>query len=153
MKSRRQQALLHIIQTRDVRSQEQLQALLKGRGFDVTQATISRDINELGLLKSPVRNSTGRPSSKYKLQTDGVASGSRLHRFVNELVESIAVSGMFIVIKTPPRCALVVGSEIDKAAWPEVLGTITGDDTIFCIGSSPAAAKKAARQLNAMKDH
>ena len=151
MKTKRQQALLHIIQTRDVRSQEQLQALLKGRGFDVTQATVSRDINELGVTKSPRKVSAGRSSSKYTLHSDGVASASRLHRFVNELVESVVPNGMFVVIKTPPHCALVVGSELDKAAWPEILGTITGDDTIFCICGSPAAAKRATHQLKAMK--
>jgi transcriptional regulator of arginine metabolism len=151
MKSRRQQAMLHVIQTRDVCSQEELQSLLKGRGFDITQATISRDIKDLGLVKSPVRDAAGRTFSKYTLQQNGVTQASRLHRFVNELVESIANTGIFVVIKTPPRCALMVGSELDKAAWPEILGTITGDDTIFCICGSPAQAKKAVRQLRAMK--
>ena len=151
MKAKRHQALLQLIQTRDVLSQEQLQSLLRGRGFDITQATISRDIRELRLVKSPVRDTGGRSYSKYAIQKDGAASGSRLHRFVDELVESIAGTDIFVVIKTPPRCALMVGSELDKAAWPEVLGTITGDDTIFCICSSTTGAKKVMRQLRSMK--
>jgi len=150
MKNKRQQTLLHIVQTRTVHSQEELQALLKGRGFNVTQATVSRDIKDLGLVKAPYSNEKGQPSSKYALQ-GGARQGSRLQRFINELVESISGADNFVVIKTAPRCALMVGSELDKAAWPELMGTITGDDTIFCISPSRGLAARAIKKLNAMK--
>lgn len=151
LKNRRQQAILHVVQTRDVRSQDQLQMILKGRGIDVTQATISRDIKEIGLIKRPFRNGKGATGLRYALASGATEAVSRLHRFISELVESIAVAGNFVVIKTAPRGALMVGSELDKAAWREVMGTIAGDDTIFILCGSKANAAKATRRLRSMK--
>ena len=145
MKNRRQEALLHVVQTRDVGSQEELQTILRGRGFDVNVATISRDIRELGIVKASSRDGA-RPKFRYVLQGSNGGPTRGLAGVV-DFIESIQTPAHFLVIKTRPRSALLVGSELDKARWPELLGTIAGDDTLFAICSSTQAAKAAAKRL------
>ena len=149
VKNKRHEAIVHIIQTRDVGSQEELQSILRGRGFDVNVATISRDIREIGIVKAASRRSTGS-RFRYTLAADGKANAG-LPGMVH-FVESIKSAAQFMVIKTKPRSALLLGSEIDKARWPEVMGTVAGDDTIVAICVSPAATKRAVRRLEDLRD-
>jgi transcriptional regulator of arginine metabolism len=132
MKEDRQRAVLQLVATRPVHSQEELVSLLQRQGFEVTQATVSRDIKELGLAKVPIREN-GTEIFKYVVPTAAVNYVSRLHRAVAELVTSIDGSVNLIVLRTPPGSAMLVASAIDEASWPEVLGTMGGDDTVLVI--------------------
>ncbi len=140
MKDRRQRAILTLVATRPIHSQEELVALLQRQGVEVTQATISRDVKELGLVKVPIKSERGEEIFKYVVPSAAVNYVSRLHRSMSELVTSIEGSENLIVMRTPPGGAMIVASSIDEAAWPEVLGTIGGDDTILVIVRSSAEA-------------
>lgn len=137
MKERRQRAVLTLVATRPVRSQEELAALLEAQGFETTQATISRDVKELGLVKVPLKGPAADGQFKYVLPGAAVNFASRLHRVVNELVVSIEGSVNLVVLHSPPGSAMMVSAAIDEAAWPEVIGTIGGDDTVLVILRAP----------------
>jgi transcriptional regulator of arginine metabolism len=132
MKDRRQRAILTLVATRPVHSQEELVALLQRQGFEVTQATVSRDIRELGLSKVPIKSERGE-IFKYVVPSATPNYVSRLHRATTELTTTIAGSGNLIVIHTIPGSAMLLASAVDEAAWPEVLGTVGGDDTILIV--------------------
>lgn len=132
MKEDRQRTVLHLVATRPVHSQEELVQLLQRQGYDVTQATVSRDIKELGLAKVPIREN-GTEIFKYVVPTAAANYVSRLHRAVAELVLSIEGSMNLIVLRTPPGSAMLVASAIDEGGWPEILGTVGGDDTVLAI--------------------
>ena len=131
MKSRRQRAIMTLVTTRPVRSQEELAALLEQQGFETTQATISRDIKELGLAKVPLKDGSG--AFKYMVPGSNVNFASRLHRVVAELVTSIKGSENLIVLRTPPGSAMMVATAIDEGGWPEIIGTVGGDDTVIVV--------------------
>ena len=133
MKERRQRAILTLVATRPIHSQDELVTLLQRQGFDVTQATVSRDVKELGLVKVPIKSERGEEIFKYVVPSAAVNYVSRLHRAMAELVTTVEGSVNLIVMHTPPGSAMMVASSIDEAAWPEVLGTIGGDDTILVI--------------------
>jgi transcriptional regulator of arginine metabolism len=138
VKERRQRAILTLVSTRPVRSQEELGDLLDSQGFETTQATISRDIKELGLVKVPIKDNNGSAHQfKYVVPAADVSYTSRLHRLVNELVGPIKSSVNLIVLKTPPGSGMMVAAAIDEAQWPEIIGTIGGDDTILVIVDDP----------------
>lgn len=132
MKENRQRAILTLVATRPVHSQEELVSLLERQGFEVTQATVSRDIKELGLAKVPLREN-GSEIFKYVVPTAAVSYVSRLHRAVSELVSSVDGAVNVIVLHTPPGSAMLVASAIDEAGWPEILGTLGGDDTVLTV--------------------
>ncbi len=136
MKDRRQRAILTLVSTRPVRSQEELAELLDVQGFETTQATISRDIKELGLAKVPIKGANGQ-QFKYVVPAAEQAFSSRLHRLVSELVRDLKSSMNLIVLRTPPGSAMMVAAAIDEAQWPEIIGTIGGDDTILVIVADP----------------
>lgn len=138
MKTTRQRAILSLIATRPIHSQEELAELLERQGYEVTQATISRDIKELGLVKVPLRNGDG--SSHFKYIEPGVQPlyASRLHHLLSELVVDIQGSVNQIVLHTSPGSAMLVASGIDSAQWSEIIGTIGGDDTVLVILDDPA---------------
>jgi transcriptional regulator of arginine metabolism len=138
MKDRRQRAILTLVATRPIHSQEELVSMLERKGFEVTQATVSRDIRELGLVKVPIKaDDDDEPMFKYVVPSATVSYVSRLHRVVSELVTSVDGSVNLIVLRTPPGSAMLVSAAIDEAAWPEILGTIGGDDTVLVILRSP----------------
>ncbi len=139
MKARRQRAILTLVATRPIHSQEELVLLLQRQGFEVTQATVSRDIKELGLAKVPIKSDRGEEVFKYVVPSAAVNYVSRLHRAMAELVTSVAGSENLIVMRTPPGSAMMVASALDEAGWPEVVGTIGGDDTILAVVSSTDA--------------
>jgi len=124
---------LTLVSTRPVRSQDELATLLDAKGFETTQATISRDIKELGLAKVPLKDTPGSGQFKYVLPAATSNFASRLHRLVSELVISVTGSANLIVLRTSPGSAMMVAAAIDEAAWTEIIGTIGGDDTILAI--------------------
>jgi transcriptional regulator of arginine metabolism len=134
MKDRRQRAILTLVATRPIHSQEELVVLLDQQGFAATQATVSRDIKELGLVKVPIKSNGDEDALfKYVVPNATVNYVSRLHRVISELALTIEGSVNLIIIKTPPGSAMMVASAVDEAGWPEVLGTVGGDDTIMIV--------------------
>ena len=132
MKDRRQRAIMTLVATRPIHSQEELVTLLQRQGFEVTQATVSRDVKELRLAKVPIASEQGE-IFKYVVPSAAPSYASRLHRAMTELATSITGTFNQIVVHTPPGSAMMLASAIDEAAWPEVLGTLGGDDTILVI--------------------
>ena len=133
MKTIRQVAILDIIEKKDVETQEDLASALRDRGIKVTQATVSRDIKELRLVKILT------PAGVYKYATADKAENGLAERFIRMLTESVlsvASSNNLIVVKTLSGSANVAAEALDSLHWPEILGTLAGDNTILLIISS-----------------
>jgi transcriptional regulator of arginine metabolism len=133
VKTTRQRAILSLIASRPIHSQQELAHLLESQGYEVTQATVSRDIKELGLAKVALKSGNGDGAFKYVEPGAGPSYASRLHRAIAELVDDIKGGVNQIVLRTPPGSAMFVASAIDTAGWSEVIGTIGGDDTVLVI--------------------
>ena len=144
MKNLRQRKIMLIIQEKTIGTQEELAEALKKAGYTVTQATVSRDIKELGLVKVAL----GNDSYKYALPQDISIPEKRITFMLREFVLSIVHSENLIIIKTAPGNASAVASSIDSAGWPEVLGTIAGDDTILIIIESKNKVGHALERIN-----
>jgi transcriptional regulator of arginine metabolism len=152
MKPTRQRAILSLIATRPVHSQEELAHMLELQGYEVTQATVSRDIKDLGLVKVPLKNGNGS-GTQFKYVEPGLGKGyaSRLHRVIAELVRGCRGSVNQIVLRTPPGSAMLVASAIDEAEWPEVMGTIGGDDTVLVILEDPVKLPVVKQRFEDMR--
>ena len=147
MKNARQTAILSIIEQYDVETQEELASRLRDMGIVVTQATVSRDIKELRLLK--VLSGKGG----YKYATADKAEHGLSDRFVRMFVDSvlsITFAGNIIVIKTLSGSANVAAEAIDSMRWPEILGTMAGDNTILAIVHDEAEAAKTVDRFMEM---
>lgn len=130
MKTVRQVAILDIIEKQEIETQEELASALNARGIRVTQATVSRDIKELRLLKVLT------PSGKYKYATSDQADNNLTDRFIRMLAESllsVSSANNLIVVKTLSGSANVAAEALDSMHWPEVLGTLAGDNTVLLI--------------------
>ena len=130
MKTVRQVAILDIIEKQEIETQEELASALNARGILVTQATVSRDIKELRLLKVLT------PSGKYKYATGDQADNNLTDRFIRMLAESllsVSSANNLIVVKTLSGSANVAAEALDSMHWPEVLGTLAGDNTVLLI--------------------
>ena len=130
MKTVRQVAILDIIEKQEIETQEELASSLNARGIRVTQATVSRDIKELRLLKVLT------PSGKYKYATGDQADNNLTDRFIRMLAESllsVSSANNLIVVKTLSGSANVAAEALDSMHWPEVLGTLAGDNTVLLI--------------------
>lgn len=143
MKARRQSAILDVVEHEPVRSQEQLRLRLSSRGFDVTQATLSRDIKELGLLK---RSSDGAYQPEGE-RTSPASAIETLGRALAEYLINIEPVQQLVVLKTGAGQAQLLGIAIDKSRLPEVAGTLAGDDTILIIARDPKSAQAVVKQL------
>jgi transcriptional regulator of arginine metabolism len=129
-KGQRHIKIREIIANNDIETQDELVDLLKGMGFNVTQATVSRDIKELHLVKVPMMD--GR--YKYSLPADQRFNPlQKLKRSLMDAFVKIDSAGHMLVMKTLPGNANAIGALIDNLDWDEVLGTICGDDTILII--------------------
>src|SRR5688572_15202133 len=144
MKTRRQAALLDAIQRSPVRSQEQLRRSLRAAGFDVTQATLSRDIRELGLVKG---GADGAYQAPPRAQPNGDAAKSMLHRAAAEYLTRVDRVQQLVLLRTGPGQAQLLGVAIDGARLPEVVGTLAGDDTILVITRDARHARALVKRL------
>lgn len=143
MKSRRQFAICEILANEHITTQDELCEALKSRGYDITQATVSRDIKELHLVKVPDEN--GYRYSLPELQGTR-ASHERLQRLFRDAVINIDYCDNLIVIRTLPGSAQSVALLIDSANTPNIMGTVAGDDTIF----SAVKPREAVTEVVAM---
>jgi transcriptional regulator of arginine metabolism len=168
-KASRQAWVAATLADRPVRSQEELARLLAERGMPVTQATLSRDLEEIGAVR--VRSADG--SLVYALPEEpggpgsrpgGVAGGGagggsepaasrpQLSRTASELLISAEASANMVVLRTPAGAAQFLASVLDHAAWPSILGTVAGDDTVLVIARDPAGGDALAAQLLALAE-
>ncbi len=143
MKAQRHAAILRLVRGKAIPSQERLRALLEEAGFEVTQATLSRDIHELGLIKHP--GPDGAPS--YTPAPGETVPTPTLAGFVPSLLLRSDGVGPLLVLRTPTGAASALAAAVDREAWPEVLGTLAGDDTVLVVTRGTAARRRLARRL------
>jgi transcriptional regulator of arginine metabolism len=145
-KNQRQHRIVQFIEQQAVTSQAQLVELLAAGGAPATQATVSRDLEEIGAVK--VRAAGGE--SVYavpELPKDRIAPEEHLKRVLGDWVVDVAASANVVVVRTPPGSAHVVASALDRAALTEILGTVAGDDTIMVVAAERVGGAKLARRL------
>ncbi|MDY6869597.1 MAG: arginine repressor [Actinomycetota bacterium] len=150
----RQARIVAILSSYTVRSQGELAAKLADEGIEVTQATLSRDLEELGAVK--LRGADGGVGV-YVVPEDGspvrgVAGGTdRLARLLGDLLVSTDASGNLAVLRTPPGAAHYLASALDRAVLPYVVGTIAGDDTIIVVAREPMTGVELAATIEKLK--
>lgn len=153
-KRARQNLIQTILRQEQVASQEELRQVLAARGVEVVQATLSRDLRELGVVKGasgyllPDVTSKGHVRSSHSGAGGGGSGRSPLERAVREYLVSATSAGNLVVIRTGPGRAQPVALELDLAPPPEVLGTVAGDDTIFIATATPGASARLATRLS-----
>ena len=145
MKSHRQAVLLEIIREYDIDTQEELLDKLREKNFNVTQATISRDINELKLIKVPVGN--GKYKYTVAQKDENIDTQSSFKTIFKTAVRSIDFAQNMIVLKTTSGMAQGVCYELDSIEMDGILGTIAGDDTIFVVTSSSTKSAALVSEL------
>ena len=148
-KQHRQQSIVRLIGHHEVSSQPQLLELLAADGISATQATVSRDLDELGAVK--VRVPGGHTVYALpEMETDRRAPFGQLRRVLGEWVADVAVSANLVVLRTPPGCAHVVGSALDRSGMDGLLGTVAGDVTLLCIAAVGTPGTLLAERLRAL---
>src|SRR4051794_19171612 len=149
MKQLRQRAIRDLVDQRPIRTQQELAAALRERGFRATQATVSRDVAELGLAKS--RRGAARA---YVLPARPVEAESwgedRLRRLLADLPVQLREAGLLLVVRTLPGSAHAIAAALDRARWPEVVGSIAGDDTVFVAFADRRALRLTRTRLQAL---
>jgi len=143
-KPARQEAILSLVTQQRVASQWELQRALRHRGVDAGQATLSRDIHELGLVKT---------DNGYALRQNGASSDPSLpsvSRLVREFVTNIQAAQNLLVLKTSVGSAQPVAAALDAQKWPEQIGSIGGDDTILIVCVDTKSANGLARKIRGM---
>ena len=146
MKQLRQGAIRDLLGQRPIRTQQELAAALRERGFRTTQATISRDVAELGLIK--VTRGGVQAYSLPPLLMEAEASGEdRLRKLLHDLPIEIRESGLTLVVRTLPGSAHAIAAALDRARWPEVAGSIAGDDTLFVAFPDRGSLQRLRRRL------
>ncbi len=144
MKRRRQQAILDLVHREPLGSQAAILERLREQGFEVTQPTVSRDLEELGLVR--VRDSSGH--LRYAAPTEGAIGGvERLHRVLAEFVLGLEASRNIVVVRTPPGSANTVAQVIDQVGLEDVIGTVAGDDTILVVTREGVRGTTVLRRL------
>ena len=147
MKVKRQSKILELIRENDIETQEMLADLLNKAGFNVTQATVSRDIRELKLTKATMQ------SGKQKYVATAKESSfvtERLNRVFRDGIVSIDYAQNIVVIKTLVGMAMAVAAALDSMENSEIMGTIAGDDTIFCVVKNESKAVELTENLKAI---
>ncbi len=142
MKIQRHAAILKVVRDRRIQSQDELREALAGEGFQVTQATLSRDIRELGLAKL-----ADREGGAYYTHPQRGAVRPELAQVLPALLVSVDGVGPFLVLKTASGSAGAVTEAVDQAGWAEVIGTIAGDDTVLIITRSQRLRQEIAARI------
>ena len=146
LKKARQQAIADVVRVRRLRTQRELVAALTDKGFRVTQATVSRDITEMGLVKVRVQGAQvyALPSAEGAVEIGGE---QRLAQLLGDLRIEVRRSGTMLVIRAVPGTAHAIAAAIDRAHWHDVLGTIAGDDTLFVACTDDRALSRVKKRL------
>jgi transcriptional regulator of arginine metabolism len=147
-KHARQRAILQLVRTRTIRTQEELAAALRARHLEVTQATVSRDIRELGLLR--VSDEAGSRYVVGAAEVDAGVARLRLHNALSEHTTGIEFIDLLGIVHAQPGSASLVAAAIDNARFDELAGSIAGDDTVLLIARSRPAAQRLLATLRTM---
>ena len=146
----RQRAILEIVESEVVGSQEELRRLLLARGWDVAQSTLSRDLHELRLARVPTN--TGMRYLSTDQATESEHGRAVLESLLPQLFDRIDGVGELVVLHTVPGGAQPVAAAFDSAGWPDVLGTVGGDDTILIICRSAGARERVIRRIEKLAE-
>ena len=151
MKQLRQRAIRDLVDQRPIRTQQELAAALRERGFRTTQATISRDVAELGLVKAGREGiqAYALPPRLVEAETSGE---DRLRKLLADLPVELREAGLLVVVKTLPGSAHAIAAALDRARWPEVAGSIAGDDTVFIACVDRASLQRVKSRLRTLAD-
>jgi transcriptional regulator of arginine metabolism len=151
MKQLRQRAIRDLVGQRPIRTQQELATSLRERGFRTTQATISRDVAELGLIKA-TRDGTQAYALPPRLVEAETSGEDRLRALLRDLPVEFRAAGLLVVIRTLPGSAHAIAAALDRARWPEVAGSIAGDDTLFVACPDRASLRRAKRRLEQLAE-
>lgn len=156
-KAARHRRIVELLDHVEVASQAALAELLAADGLGVTQATLSRDLDELGAVKVPTSSgelvyavpAEGGDTTPLAPDADGMA---RLAKVAQDVLVSVEHSANIAVLRTPPGGAQYLASAIDRSDWPAVIGTVAGDDTVLLVTRAPDGASKVAAAILALVD-
>lgn len=146
IKQLRQREIRDLLATRPIRTQQELAAALRDRGFRATQATISRDVADLGLIKASQDGiqSYTVPARVTEAETTGE---ERLRALFRDLPADVREAGLMLVVKTLPGSAHAIAAALDRTRWPEVVGSIAGDDTVFVAFTDRVSMQRVRARL------
>jgi transcriptional regulator of arginine metabolism len=148
-RTQRQHRILRVLQDQPVSSQAQLVQLLEAEGIVATQATVSRDLEDLGAVKVQIPGG----SMAYaipEMNRESGRSNDHLKRLLGEFVVEVAFSGNLVVLRTPPGSAHVVASAIDRSSMPDTLGTVAGDDTVLVVCTESVSGSEIAARFGTL---
>ena len=151
MKQLRQRAIRDLVEQRTIRTQQELAAALRERGFRTTQATISRDVAELGLVKAG-RGGTHAYAIPPRLREADTSGEDRIRVLLRDMPVEIREAGTMLVLRTLPGSAHPLAAALDRARWPEVVGSIAGDDTVFVAFSDRGTLGRVKRRLEGLAE-
>ena len=143
MKNRRQLRILEIVSNETIGTQKELAERLQQEGFETTQATISRDIKELLLVKVNI----GGDRYKYVIAQETPVTDAKLRMVLREFILSYDYSENLLILNTAPGNANTVASAIDRARWPQVIGTLAGDDTVMLVIKPKEAVQEVVEKI------
>ena len=146
MKQLRQRAIRDLVEQRPIRTQQELAAALRERGFRTTQATISRDVAELGLIKAG-RSGTQAYAIPPRLREADTSGEDRIRTLLRDMPVEIRDAGTMLVLRTLPGSAHPLAAALDRARWPEVVGSLAGDDTVFVAFADRGTLGRVKRRL------
>ena len=147
IKQLRHRQIRDLVERQPIRTQHELAAALRERGFRVTQATVSRDISELGLVKA-----TSEGGTAYELPPTGAFDAEatpeqKLHDLIAGLPIELREAGQLLVIRAVPGSAHAIAAALDRCHWPEVVGSLAGDDTLFIAFSDTASLRRVQARV------
>ena len=146
MKRARQQALMELVRTQPLASQHEMAERLAALGYEATQSTISRDLEELGLVR--IRDAGGRLRYGQPRDTAALGASARLRTLLSEFLVSVDSSGNLVVLKTTPGAANAVADVLDRAGMEGVIGTIAGDDTVLVVAAEGTKGRTLAKRFS-----
>jgi transcriptional regulator of arginine metabolism len=149
MKQLRQRAIRDLVGQRPIRTQAELAAALRERGFRATQATVSRDVGELGLVKV-TRGGSRAYAVPPRLAEADATGEERLAALLRDMPIEFHEAGLILVLRAVPGSAHAIAAALDRARWPEVAGSVAGDDTVFIACPDRRALRRALARLAAL---
>ncbi len=151
MKQLRQRAIRDLVEQRAIRTQQELTATLRERGFRTTQATVSRDVADLGLVKAQ-RGGVVAYALPQLLREADTSGEERVRRLLREMPVEIREAGTMLVLRTLPGSAHPLAAALDRARWSEVVGSIAGDDTVFVAFADKGNLARVRRRLEQLAE-
>ena len=145
MKRQRQQAILELVRREPLASQQAILDRLRELGYEITQPTVSRDLDELGLAR--IRDASGHLRYAAPQETAPLGREDELRRVLQEFALGIVASGNLVVVRTPPGAANAVAQVLDRVEIDDVIGTVAGDDTILVVAREGVRGRTVQRRL------